>query len=164
MPKKVHRGRFQNQGDGVEEMENSLTQPKYLFPTFLEDKKVFNLAEAYWRRMITAIAEEANAPFQPYINHHDSKGRKEYNANPIFDALFPSLHKAVRIIQDEPEAGAPDIATWMDTIELEEGQPPVPELVIALALSRESAAAARELIRQWVVEGFSEERMGEVIR
>ena len=135
-------------------MENSLTHPKYLFPTFLEDKKVFNLAEAYWRRMITTIAQEANAPFHSYINHYDSKGRKEYDANPIFDAFFPSLHKAVRIIQDEPETDAPGLATWMDTITLNEGQPPVPELVIALALSRETAATARELIRKWVVEGL----------
>ena len=86
------------------------------------------------------------------------------SANPIFDAFFPSLHKAVRIIQDEPETDAPGLATWMDTITLNEGQPPVPELVIALALSRETAATARELIRKWVVEGFSEEQMGEVIR
>ncbi|MCB0594774.1 MAG: hypothetical protein H6557_13900 [Lewinellaceae bacterium] len=60
------------------------------------------------------------------------------SANPIFDAFFPSLHKAVRIIQDEPEAGAPDIATWMDTIELEEGQPPVPELVTASTVKNSS--------------------------
>ncbi len=64
-----------------------------------------------------------------------------------------SLRRAVRIIQDEPEAGTPDIAAWMDTIELDEGEPPVPELVIALALSKETAVVARELIRKWVVEG-----------
>ena len=50
---------------------------------------------------------------------------------PIFDALFSSFHKAVRIIQDEPEAGAPDLAAWMDSIELEEGQLPVPKLATA---------------------------------
>lgn len=144
-------------------MEKSLAQQRYLFASFLEDKKVFNLAEAYWRRMITAVAKEAGAPFHSYINHRDSKGRKEYDANPIFDAFFPSLHKAVRIIQDQPDADAPDLDAWMDSIELEEGQPPVPELVIALSLSRETAAAARELIRQWVVKGFSEEQMKEVI-
>lgn len=79
-----------------------------------------------------------------------------------FDAFFPSLHKAVRIIQDEPEADAPDIASWMDSIELFEDKPPVPELVLALALSKESAAAARELIRQWVVKGLSKEQMERV--
>lgn len=136
-------------------MENSLKQPGYLFVTFMEDKKVFNLAEAYWRRMVSAIAREAGISFRSYINHHDSKGRKEYDANPIFDAFFPSLCKAIRIIQEKPGAGAPDIATWMDTIELNEDEPPVPELVIALALSRETAAAARQLIRQWVAEGAS---------
>ena len=145
-------------------MENSPTQSKYLFATFLEDKKVFNLAEAYWRRMIISIAKETGAPFKSYINHYDSTGRKEYDANPIFDALFPSLHKAIRIIQDQPETtDAPGLAAWIDSIELYEGQPPVPELVIALALTKETATAAREFIRQWLVEGLSEGKMKQVI-
>ncbi|MCB0550777.1 MAG: hypothetical protein KDD19_24620 [Phaeodactylibacter sp.] len=113
--------------------------------------------------MITAIAEEAGVPSHSYINHFDSKGRKEYDANPIFDAFFPSLYKAVRIIQEEPEAGAPDIAAWMDSIDLFEGKTPVPELVIALALSKETAADARELARQWIVERHSAAEMQQLI-
>ena len=51
----------------------------------------------------------------------------------------------------------------MDSIELYEGQLPVPELVIALALTKETATAAREFIRQWLVEGLSEGKMKQVI-
>ncbi len=144
-------------------MDTPVTDSKYLFPTFLEDKKVFNLNQAYWRRMLTAIAREAGAEFHSYINHYDSRGRKEYDANPIFNALFPKLHKSIRIIQDLPEAGAPDIAAWTDQIELEEGQP-IPELAIALALSRKTARQAQELMRKWVVKDLTPEEMKNVIR
>jgi len=77
----------------------------------------------------------------------------------LLRGCFPKLHKAVRIIQEEPEPGAPDLGAWLDEIELEEGSTPVPELVIALALSRETAAAARELIRKWVVEDVAREEI-----
>lgn len=64
-----------------------------------------------------------------------------------FDAYFPKLHKAVRIIQEEPEPGVPDMGAWTDELELKETAT-VPELVIAIALSRETATAARKLIRK----------------
>lgn len=136
---------------------------KFLFTAFLADKKVFNLAEAYWRRLVSAVAEEAEVDFYSYLNHYDAQGRKEYDPNPIFDAYFPRLRKAVRIIQEEPEPGAPDIGAWVDEIELKEDTAPVPELVIALALSRETAATDRELIRKWVGEEVARREMEKVI-
>lgn len=144
-------------------MDTMVTNPRYLFSTFLEDKKVFNLAEAYWRRLVRAVASEGELDFHSYLNHYDSQGRKEYHANPIFDAFFPGLSRAVRIIQEAPEADVPDIAAWVDTIELEEGAAPVPELVIALALSRDTSQIARRLIRSWIVQEPTPEAMRAVI-
>jgi hypothetical protein len=136
---------------------------QYLFSDFLENKKVFNLAEAYWRRMVTAIAQERGCSFRPYLNHLDAAGRKEYDANPIFEAFFPELNKAVRIIQDRPEQGKLDLSGWLDQLELEESHPPTPELVLALALSRETAEAARQLLRCWIVDDCSPAEMKKAI-
>ena len=119
---------------------------KYLFQSFLEDKRVYNLNQAYWRRSLSVIAKERKLSFQPYLNPNDSEGEKEYDANPIFEAFFPELRKAIRIIQDEPEKDAPELAAWLDSIELEEDERPVSELVIALALSQESSKMAKQLI------------------
>jgi hypothetical protein len=122
---------------------------KYLFVGFLEDKRLYNLTAAYWHRMVYRIAKERQLNFQPYINLYDSMGQKEYDANPIFSAFFPILNKAVRIIQDEPEAEAPDLTYWEDEIELKTGHQ-TKELVIAVALSVSSAEAAKRLIVDWL--------------
>jgi hypothetical protein len=136
---------------------------KYLFSNFLEDKKVFNLAEAYWRRIVSGISGEKKIPFQSYLNHFDSEGKKEYDANPIYDAIFPTLSKALRIIQDTPEKDTSDITVWIDKFEPDEDVPVVHELVIALALSRETAEVARRLLRQWIIEDFSPQDMERAI-
>ena len=122
---------------------------KYLFVGFLESKRLYNLTAAYWHRMVYKIAEEKQLEFQPYINLYDTHGHKEYDANPIFSAFFPGLNKAVRIIQDEPEADAPDLTYWEDRIELKVAHP-TKELVIAVALSVSSAAEAKRLIADWL--------------
>lgn len=145
-------------------METSLKNSKYLFSSFLENKNAFNLSQAYWGRMIKSIAREKGLSFQPYLNPYDGAGQKEYGANPIYDAYFPSLQKAVRIIQDTPEEGPRDITAWINYFEIEEDQPEMPELVIAIALSQESAGTARELLRKWLLDGLSGEEMGGFLR
>lgn len=143
-------------------METAIEKSKYLFSLFLENKKIYNLSQAYWGRMVRSIAQEEGLSFQHYLNPYDGAGRKEYDANPIFDAYFPALRKAVRIIQDTPEEGAPDITAWINYFEIEEDQPEMPELVIAIALSQESAGTARELLGKWLLEGLSGEEMEKV--
>lgn len=143
-------------------MENSIEKPNYLFSLFLEDKNVYNLSQAYWGRMIKSIAREGGLSFQPYLNPYDGAGQKEYGANPIYDAYFPTLQKAVRIIQDTPEEGASDITAWINDFEIEEDQPETPELVIAIALSQDSAGMARELLRKWLLDGLSGKEMEKV--
>lgn len=140
-------------------METYLRKSKYLYSSFLDDKKIYNLSQAYWGRMIRFIAREKGLSFQHYLNPYDGAGRKEYEANPIYDAYFPALCKAVRIIQDTPEEGAPDITAWINNFEIEEGQPETPELVVAIALSQESAGMARELLRKWLLDGLSGKEM-----
>ena len=125
--------------------------PTNRYPSFLDNKRVYNLNQAYWRRLLTDLIKDTDLSFQPYLNPTGANGNKEYDGNPIFNAYFPDLDKAIRIIQDTPEEGTVDLSTWMDQIELEEGQPPVPELVIAVTLSRETSEKAQELMRQWII-------------
>ncbi|MCO6478804.1 MAG: hypothetical protein J5I94_19375, partial [Phaeodactylibacter sp.] len=112
--------------------------------------------------MIRSVVQKKSLSFEHYLNPYDGAGQKEYDANPIFNAYFPALQKAVRIIQDTPEEGAPDITAWINYFEIEEDQPETPELVIAIALSQDSAGTARELLRKWLLEGLSGEEMEKV--
>ena len=45
-------------------------------------------------------------------------------------------------------------SAWLDSIELQEGRPPVQELVIDIALSRESKKRAERLVEGWVADGW----------
>ncbi|MFM9948912.1 MAG: hypothetical protein ACKV1O_13315 [Saprospiraceae bacterium] len=51
----------------------------------------------------------------------------------------------------------------MDSIELPETPTPIPELVIDLALSKESYALAERLISAWLTAGTTEGGMAEMI-
>ncbi len=139
-----------------------------LFPTFLEDKNVYNLAEAWWRRLVQSIADEAGLTFQPFYTKRYGSGEKIYDGNPIFDAYFPQRHKLIRILQELPDPNDPGepFTAWIDhwpVTEMDEKQKPhpadpakldesIPELVIALELTEATAERARAVIRRWVVE------------
>ncbi|MDX1666930.1 MAG: hypothetical protein R3350_06865 [Saprospiraceae bacterium] len=158
-------------------MATEMTKDKPLYITFLEDRRVYNLVEAYWRRLFHGLFDEANFSFHPFYNKHFRNGQKEYDANPIFDAYFPARHKLVRILQEMPEPDAPPLTAWidhwpaaeMDAAERprpddpEKALMPIPELVIALSLSRETAALTRCFLKQWILEDFNAEEMEKAI-
>lgn len=136
---------------------------KYLYASFLEDKRIYNLAQAWWGRLLTGLAAERKLEFRPYLNPRPASGRKEYDGNPICNAYFPSLDKAVRIIQEAPEEEQASLSAWLDTIEIHETGAETPELVIALELSRTTASRARGLLLRWLVEDAEVGVMAEVI-
>lgn len=155
----------------------ALDEQHILFRTFLEDHRTYHLVEGYWKRLFKALFAEKNIPFQPFYTKRSRSGRKLYHANPIFDAYFPEQHKLVRIIQYLPEPDDLLLSAYLDHWDIAEMEPdnqprpadaakaltPVPELVISLALTRETAAAARNLLRQWIVNDLNEEAMERVI-
>ena len=69
------------------------------------------------------------------------------DGNPIFQAYFPELKKAVRIIQEEPLLPA-DFGSWVNVTEVEEEE--VEELVISLVLTEENVERAGEEIKRWL--------------
>jgi hypothetical protein len=135
----------------------------HLYSNFLQDKKIYNLAQAYWGRLFSKIAQQYDLQLVPYLNDQNGNGQKEYDGNPIFNVLEPSLNRAVRIIQIEPEGEQLNISAWLDTIELAESAPPVQELVIDTVLSKESYAIARKFIIAWLGERITKAEMEHLI-
>lgn len=127
-----------------------------LYAKFLEDKRVYNLARASWKRFFDKLAKEMGVSYVSYINQYQG-GKPEYDGNPIFSAYVPALNRAVRIIQVAPGEGGEEITSWVDTIVLHEGQPEVEELVLDMVLSRTAREQAGELVKRWLGERVAEE-------
>ncbi|MFZ2901186.1 MAG: hypothetical protein WA004_21325 [Saprospiraceae bacterium] len=126
-------------------------QEEILYANLLEDKRVYNLARASWKRFFDKLAKEMGVSYVPYINQKQS-GKPEYDGNPIFSAYVPALNRAVRIIQVAPGEGGEEITSWVDTIALHEGQPEVEDLVLDMVLSRAARERAGELVKRWLGE------------
>lgn len=131
----------------------------HLYANFLADKKVYNLAQGYWQRLFSGLSHQHRLQFVPYLNPATSIGQKEYDGNPIFNALERKRNRAVRIIQAAPQGENLDFSAWMDSIALSEKAAPVPELVLDMVLSKESAVLAARLINAWLVAGVSKEEL-----
>lgn len=54
-------------------MKAALGRTNYLFYSFLEDKKVYNLEQAYWGRLVRSVARKFAPEFFPicYISKLD---------------------------------------------------------------------------------------------
>ena len=135
----------------------------HLYANFLADKKIYNLAQGYWQRLFSGLSHQHRLHFVPYLNLGTHIGQKEYDGNPIFNALERKRNRAVRIIQAAPQEKNLDFSAWVDSIALSEKAAPVPELVLELVLSKESYAIAERLIRAWLVAGADREEMERLI-
>lgn len=140
----------------------AMVDEQLLFPSFLDDHRTYALVQTYWRRQVSRLLEGTDMTFQSFYNDRTGDGSKLYDANPIFDAYFPDRHKLIRIIQFIPEPGDTLFSSWQTewpgdatTPKIQPTDPtrtgqPIPELVIDLALTRETAAQAVQLIRDWL--------------
>ena len=124
-----------------------------LYNGFLENRRIYNLVEASWRKYFDHISNKNQLHYKTYINNKSRQG-KLYDGNPIFSAYFPEVNRAVRIIQVASENNSIDISAWLDKIDLQKDQV-LDELVIDLALSREAKEIAKDLIEKWVIEKLS---------
>lgn len=134
-----------------------------LYSDFLENKRVYNLARASWKRFFDQLAEQQHFTYQPYLNEKQN-GQLEYDGNPIFNAFLPTLHRAIRIVQVANNGSENiDFSSWIDTIQWDENLPPVEELVIDMVLSKESKALAALLIEKWCLKQHSKAEMVQFI-
>lgn len=122
----------------------------HLFPRFLSDESEYARAEAFWAQQVWAKIPEGDRMLGGWRpNWFPPQPPKD--GNPIFSAVSETQHKGVRVIQYEPAADALEFDFWLDSFG---GEPTAPgairELVIACALSMESARKARDLMSTWV--------------
>lgn len=127
-----------------------------LYANFLEDRRVYGLAKTYWKRFFDQLAAAHGFSYRAYINDAN-----DYDGNPIFSAYILEKNRAVRVIQIDPHEVEDNILTtaWMDTIELEEGQAAVDELVIYTVLTVETKVKCVALIEEWVLGEVTVEEM-----
>ncbi|MGK0366832.1 MAG: hypothetical protein ACI85O_003909 [Saprospiraceae bacterium] len=131
-----------------------------LYQKFLEDKRIYNLAQASWGRVLTSLLKDLNYTYSPYLNDRHN-GKKEYDGNPIFNAYIPEIKRAVRIIQVSPEDEGDDISGWIDDIQLKDKN--MKELVLDLKLTKDAKKRARELMSAWIEKELDEKKMCEIL-
>ena len=115
-----------------------------LFPTFLEDRRVYNLNEAFYRRLIKAVTgSEAAHFFHPtYAN-----GQKIYDSH-----IFSTRHKdrILQVIQRKPDSEYPVLLArhkkWDGEYDM---------LVLTLELSDVIKPVLKKVIKAWLVDGVA---------
>ncbi|PHN01669.1 hypothetical protein [Flavilitoribacter nigricans] len=137
---------------------------KFLYADFLENKREYNLAQAFWNRLLTSLLREYGYTYTPYINQMQN-GEKEYDGNPIFSAFIPEIERAIRIIQVSPDEEGDDISAWIDDIELgrKTKTKKTKELVLDLKLSKEAKMLARDLIKRWIMNQFDDATLDQLL-
>lgn len=120
-----------------------------LYPDFLEDISSYQAAADFWQAKLDPLFQELGLNKQDYLNTTMVNGVALQDGNPIFQAYFPELKKAVRIIQEEPLLPA-DFSSWVNVTEVDEEE--MEELVISLVLTEENVERARETISAWLRE------------
>ncbi len=118
-----------------------------LYPDFLEDITSYQAASDFWQAKLAPLFRELGLSKQDYLNTTMVNGVALQDGNPIFQAYFPELKKAVRIIQEEPLLPA-DFSSWVNVTEVDEEE--VAELVISLVLTEENVERAVAEIYGWL--------------
>lgn len=123
------------------------TMDTILYPDFLESITIYQAASDFWQAKLGPLFRELGLNKQDYLNTTMFNGVSLLDGNPIYQAYFPELKKAVRIIQEEPLLPA-DFGSWVNVTEEDEEE--VEELVISLVLTEENVEKAIAEIRGWL--------------
>lgn len=111
----------------------------YLYKNFLENKKVYNLNEAFYVKMLESITN--NKPTH-FFNRHYRNGKKIYDEH-IFSTKYNG--RILQIIQQDPASAYPEIAVsmkkWDDKEDL---------LIVNMKLSSETKEKLRTIIENWL--------------
>lgn len=151
---------------------------KYLFEKFGEDKRIYNLNQGYWKRKLQSRLRLKFSEENTLFKNVDSKGKKIYDANPIFTFVSYDRTKAIRIIQDDIKLLQDNINfsekdlidAWIDDAFDSESYSSndklykTKELVIALFLTKETVEKTMKLIVRWITtEDFNSQVIEQVL-
>ena len=152
-------------------------ETKYLFEKSKEDKRVYNLNQGYWKRKLQSRLKEKFSYENILFKNVDGKGKKIYDANPIFTFINFSKTKAIRIIQDDIKLIDKSqidlenymISAWFDRVrfyksEHQIDEKDVDELVIALFLTRETVDKTMDLIIEWLNDNLDEIKLNRILK
>ena len=125
---------------------------KHLYKNFLQDQRVYNLNEAFYKRLIeTIIGIEAPHFFQPTY----ASGKKIYD-----DHIFSTRHKdrILQIIQRKPDSANPVLRArykkWDGEYDL---------LVLTLELSDAVKPTLKKVIKAWLVDRVAFDRISSML-
>ncbi|WP_027002760.1 hypothetical protein [Hugenholtzia roseola] len=125
-----------------------MTNEKPLFRTFLQSPQQYGRLEAWWKKQFVAYFPDCP---DCKINWHKAQyanGTPLRDGNPIFTVYIPKIGKNIRIVQEALEDEQDiHLDTWTDKKYYQDKL--VPELVIALTLTKETAKEAFACMAEW---------------
>ena len=152
-------------------------ETKYLFEKSSEDKRIYNLNQGYWKRKLQSRLKEKFSNENILFRNVDGKGKKIYDANPIFTFINYSKTKAIRIIQDDVKLIDNSqinfdnymISAWFDKVQFYESEKQInedgiDELVIALFLTRKTVDKTMDLIFEWLNDNLDENKLNLIMK
>jgi len=125
----------------------------FLYEKFLEDRRVYHAARAFWFRQIRNIFPDQEF-FPSYLSERFTNGKLFYDGNPIFNALNSRTGKAVRIVQESPREFERFYASFLSEslhqVEINGRLQSIQEKVIVLTLTKESLEKSKGELREWL--------------
>lgn len=125
----------------------------FLYERFLEDRRVYLAARAFWFRHIRRILPN-NEMLPPYLSERFANGELFFDGNPIFNIINQRTAKAARIIQESPIRFEDYYTSWEQdttvTLRLDNEQIVIKEKVIVLTLTSASLEKSTNELRLWL--------------
>ena len=68
----------------------------FLYEWFLEDRRVYHAARAFWFKQVKQLFPERE-PLGPYLSERFENGKLFYDGNPMINVINPRTAKAARV-------------------------------------------------------------------
>jgi hypothetical protein len=125
----------------------------FLYERFLEDRRVYHAARAFWFRQIKRLFPNRE-PLSPYLSERFENGELFYDGNPMINVLNPRTRKAARVVQESPVEFEKFYTSWEHEtalqVESDSRIVSLREKVIVLTLTRESLEKSKGELRRWL--------------
>ena len=135
-------------------MPSQQSDAKPLYANFLENKGLYTRAQNYWQAQFDELFVAFDHEYETY---HEQEEKRD--GDPIYAAYFPTMQRAVRIVQRPPKDETLKIQAHLQQDHMGSDSKKVHELVIELVLSKQGANLARQLIRQWIMAFLPADKM-----